>query len=189
MNYYIEDLSPTSIEKYLLKNGWRIEKIENGGFLSISPKNILDGKLEIYFPNKKINVEIIKPYKLKYYHYEILTQASLTLKARNPIKDVKIDGYVVATQDKSKDLLIQTQKITKRTIVVAGLISIEGEIDEKESQFKRKEVTVYLNEENYNQAVIAHKDSLKVIVVGDLYRKNKNDLEIPKVKEFKVFKS
>ena len=138
------------------------------------------------FLYKKRNKEIIKPYVLKTGYYEILEQASITLKEQNPILDVKIEGYVIATQDKNKDLLFQSGKNQKRIITISGTIQTSDLSEELLNKNKKNEVNVELNELDYNTALLAHKDSKKVIIKGDLFKKNKYDLKMPKVKEFLV---
>lgn len=138
------------------------------------------------FLYKKRNLDIIRPYILKSENYEILEQASITLKEQNPILDVTIEGYVIATQDKNKDLLFNTSKNQKRTVKISGTIKTSDSIEDIPNKNKKNEIIIELNELDYNSALEAHKDSKKVSIKGDLYKKAKYELRMPKVKQFLI---
>jgi len=138
------------------------------------------------FLYKKRNLNIIKPYILKSENYEILEQASITLKEQNPILDVTIEGYVIATQDKNKDLLFRSSKDQKRTVTISGTIKTSESNEISPSKNRKTEIIIELNEIDYNSALGAHKDLKKVSIKGDLYKKAKYELRMPKVKQFLI---
>ena len=83
-------------------------------------------------------------------------------------------------------MLFQSGKNQKRIITISGTIQTSDLSEELLNKNKKNEVNVELNELDYNTALLAHKDSKKVIIKGDLFKKNKYDLKMPKVKEFLV---
>ncbi len=143
---------------------------------------------DAYINRKKKHIIKINPYVLREDNYEILNNASEKLRARSPIQNVELLCSAFTFIDKNRVTVfpLPNNNYQRKVVVTAIINTSKAEVSKVlNKKSNRHEVTLILNEAFYELALNAYQERKTISVIGDLYIKSGNKLELSNIKNIK----